>query len=76
MNRKITGDIVGIIGCVPLLWVISFLFADGGLDSFNPWGDGAWEMWPIGLPLLIGTTICLVNSLVGLMSAWRTQIQH
>ena len=76
MERKITCDIVGIIGCVPLLWAIILLFTDGGLDNFNPWGNGYFDIWPIGLPLVIGTTICLVNSMVGLMNTWRTQIQH
>ena len=42
--------------------LLSFVWT-GGVDNFNPWAKGYFEMWIIGLPLLIGTVICLANSM-------------
>ena len=71
MKRESIQHIIGIVGCLPLLYVVvGFLIEDP--QHFNPWAKDHWiNLWVVLLPLLIGTVVCLVNSITGLVLSRR-----
>lgn len=83
MKRETMHHIVGLIGAVPLVAAVGILYASDGFDAFHPWNSSPYRIWIVGLPLLVGTVICLANSVVGLVGrrgktggakrAWRVR---
>ena len=71
MKRERIQHIIGIVGCLPLLFVmLAFLIDDP--NQFNPWARGVYlHFWPVLLPVLIGTVVCLANSLTGFVLSQR-----
>ena len=71
MKRETIQHIVGIVGCLPLLLVVGpFLISEP--RQFNPWAKGVGiHLWVYLLPLLIGTVVCLSNSITGLVLSSR-----
>ena len=77
MKRERIQHIIGIIGCLPMLYVVVLFLIDDP-NQFNPWakGDGAFlniRFTIILLPVLIGTMLCLANSITGLVLSQRTK---
>ena len=74
MKRERTQHIIGILGCIPLIYVVVEFFVEDP-RHFNPMakdeGWGFWNLWFIALPVLIGTAVCLVNSIIGLVLSRR-----
>ena len=73
MKTQKIHHIIAIVGCLPMVGVLIFFLADGGLEQFSPWAkDLYFDFRSITLPILLGTLVCLVNAALGLSHTSRS----
>ena len=74
MKRESIQHIIGIIGCLPIFFVVCFALVDNP-RVFNPWGSGLESIfWIFALPALVSSVVCLTNSIIGLVLSQRNSM--